>query len=191
MPSTSKSKKSVTASKSKLPSRNKSLSPAKKAVISKTAARSASKRKVVQSAEGIHPTAASSLLSHADASLTLTNFATVYATVTVQSQIDNGKISRVGFAVEKNVPLARYVRVLGEMLIGMTPEEVESLSLHAMFQQLNPPHEERILVEYALSAWQDVISRLPTQDPLSGALQSLKYYNREFPKGTMLPDLED
>lgn len=131
------------------------------------------------------------LLSNPDASLTLTNFATIYSTVTVQASIDRGKIVKIGFSVEKNDKLLHYVDVLGKSLIGLTPEEVEALSLHAIFQQFSPPHEERLLLEYALSAWQDVVSRLPTQDPLSGALQSIKFYNREFPKGTMLPDLED
>lgn len=133
----------------------------------------------------------STLLARPGATLTLTNFATVYSTITVQASIENGKVSKVGFVVEKNEKLLHYLRALGDMLVGMTPEEVESLSLHAMFQRFAPPHEERLLLEYALSAWQDVVSRLPTQDPLSGALQSIKYYNREFPKGTMLPDLED
>lgn len=131
------------------------------------------------------------LLSRPDSSLTLTNFATVYSTLTVQACVENGRISKIGFSVEKNEKLLRYVQQIGDLLVGQTPEEVESLSLHELFQRFSPPHEERVLLEFALSAWQDVVARLPTQDPLSGALQSLKYYNREFPRGTLLPDLED
>ncbi len=191
MPPAAKKKKIVSSSKKSASAIKKTVSPSKKAVASKVALRNASKRKVVKAAPGLNSTIIFSLLLRPDASLTLTNFATVYSTLTVQSQIENGKISKIGFSVEKDMKLAHYIRSLGEMLVGMTPEEVESLSLHALFQQFNPPHEERILLEYALSAWQDVVSRLPTQDPLSGALQSLKYYNREFPRGTLLPDLED
>ncbi len=133
----------------------------------------------------------SALLESAHAALTLSNFATLYISVTVQANVDNGKVSQIGFACEQSPRLLYYLQVVGEKMSGKTPEEVEQLQLKDVLEELSPSKEERLMVVYAFSAWQDVISRLPTPDPLSGALQAIKYYHREFPRGTLLPDLED
>ncbi len=103
----------------------------------------------------------------------------------------DGKVTKIDFSSRGPEPFHRIVAKGCAFFRGKTLSQIEQVTLPVFLEEIDPSPEEKPFAEYALSALQDVVSRLPFDDPLSKALTRLHVLNREFKYGTLLPDLED
>ncbi len=173
-----------------MPSRT--LTSKKKSVVKKKAP---SKKKVSSNVPAVPSSSFSfqKVLSRASASVSLSAFKTIYnAPLTVHVRVENEKIIDAAFECAAPQELVRALDAIANEMVGKKPHDAESISLKDCMLALSPQTNlEREYVQYAYTAWMDVLSKVQLDDPLSKALGKLEKINKEFPDGTMVPDFGD
>ncbi len=137
------------------------------------------------------PASFSKRLKNPHASVKIPSFGSVSFSVTMDASLKDNKISDLGFETNGS---PRFVAILAQgcsYFIGLSHDEAEIFSQSMFARKFDVSGEEKELVDYAWSAIQDVISRLPFDDPLSKAIGKISRLHDEFPLVDQFADDED
>ncbi len=130
-------------------------------------------------------------LKNPQSSVKISSFGRALFSVTMDASLSKNKIADIGF--ETTGP-AEFVSILAQgcsYFIGLSHDEAEVLALDLFSKKFSVSPQERVYVEYAWSAIQDVISRLPFEDPMSKAITKISRLHDEFPLIVSKEDEED
>lgn len=130
-------------------------------------------------------------LPNSHASAFLPSFGPFSFSITVDAVLAKGQVSDLRFTTNGPPAFKRLVAESCPLFIGKNEDAVEFFTFDVFLEQISPSQEERGYALYAWTAIQDACGRLPFSDPLSSAIGKLRFLNREFEHGTLMPDLED
>ncbi len=130
-------------------------------------------------------------LKNPQATIKITSFGTASFSVTLDASLSHNIISDIGFETQGPPEFISILTQGCSYFIGLTHDEAEIFSLSMFSKKFTVSPQERIFVEYAWSAIQDVIARLPFDDPLSKAIGKISRLHAEFPIGGDEMDHED
>ena len=137
------------------------------------------------------PAPFSKRLKNPSASVKIPSYESLSFSVTMDASLKNNRIGDLGF--ETNGP-PRFVSILAQgcsYFIGLSHDEAEIFSQSMFARKFDVSPDEKVLVDYAWSAIQDVIARLPFDDPLSKAIGKISRLHDEFPLVDQFADDED
>ncbi len=130
-------------------------------------------------------------LTKPDANVRIHSFANLSFFVEMDSSLKKNVISDFGF--DTNGP-SDFTIILSRgcaLFIGLSHDEAEKLTLDVFSTKLTISHAEKQHGLYAWTVIQDVIARLPFNNPMSRAIGKISKLHDEFPLGEMGIDSED
>lgn len=137
------------------------------------------------------PAPFSKRLKNPHASVKIPSYESLSFSVTMDASLKNNKIGDLGFETNGS---PRFVAILAQgcsYFIGLSHDEAEIFSQSMFARKFDVSPDEKVLVDYAWSAIQDVIARLPFDDPLSKAIGKISRLHDEFPLVDQFADDED
>jgi hypothetical protein len=130
-------------------------------------------------------------LSNPTNSFSLNSFGENDFSLTIDIFQKSAKIAQIGFKTKGNEKFQKTVFKISGLFIGKTPLEAEELTFNSCLEKINAAPEEQSFVLYAWTVLQDVISKLPSNDPLSKAKEKIGRLQDEFPVHPKPFDFED
>ena len=130
-------------------------------------------------------------LSNPTNSFSLDSFVDNDFSLTIDIIQKSDKIAQIGFETKGNEKFQTVVSNISHLFIGKTPLEAEEITIAVCLEEIKASSEERSFVLYAWTVLQDVISKLPSNDPLSKAKGLIEDLQKEFPIKPKPFDFED
>jgi NifU-like protein involved in Fe-S cluster formation len=130
-------------------------------------------------------------LKSPDARITSRFSGTTPFSLTLDAILKDEKVGSFGFETDGSPAFQSLLSKSCSLFVGKSQSEAEALALVFFSTEINPTLEQKEYVSFVWNVLQDVVARLPFDDPLSRTVRKISKLHDEFPLGDMGMDSED